>query len=112
VIGRLCPTCGDLVDDESHGCATPKEQRAAVYGSTRWRQWTRPIVIARDGGVCQRCGDRGTIVDHLMPVLMLIALGRDPFDPAECQLLCHPCSGLKDGGHRRPPRPPSPVGLL
>jgi 5-methylcytosine-specific restriction endonuclease McrA len=35
------------------------------------------------------------VVDHVVPIVTLLALGRDPFDPAECQTLCASCSGRK-----------------
>ena len=78
--------------------------RRRVYDSRRWRTFTRPIVIERDGGLCRVCGGRGDVVDHVVPIELLLQLGLDPFDPRECQLLCAGCSGRKDGP--RASRPP------
>jgi 5-methylcytosine-specific restriction endonuclease McrA len=100
--GRLCQRCGALaMPGETCACPDAHELRRSVYDSHRWRSYTRPIVLQRDDGTCQSCGAPGTVVDHVLPITTLVALGADPFDPAECQLLCAACSGRKDGWGRR-----------
>jgi len=95
MIGRICERCGDIVTGP-HRCPTSHDVRRLVYDDPRWRQKTRPAVIARDGGRCMECGEPGNVVDHVIPIESLLELGRDPFDPWECQLLCARCSGRKD----------------
>lgn len=77
--------------------------RQRVWDARRWRRIAL-AVKQRDGFACCRCGWRdetmtgaGLVADHVVPVEELVALGRDPFDPAECQTLCLSCSGSKDG---------------
>jgi 5-methylcytosine-specific restriction protein A len=65
--------------------------RNRIYDSAAWKR-TRKIVFARDGHVCAHCGREGNIVDHINGVL-----NGNPFDPDGCQVLCHRCSGAKDG---------------
>jgi 5-methylcytosine-specific restriction endonuclease McrA len=50
----------------------PRVVRLVRYVVTRWRYskgpaWSRPGVIARDGGVCGYCGGHATTVDHILP---------------------------------------------
>jgi 5-methylcytosine-specific restriction endonuclease McrA len=98
-VGHLCRRCGEYVPAGDR-CACELEivaTRRRVYEAKRWREFTRPVVLARELGLCQKCGDRGTVVDHVLPIETLLALDRSPFDPLECQLLCLHCSGRKDG---------------
>lgn len=62
-----------------------------VRTSARWWGFTRPVVVDREEGRCQRCGGAGVIVRHLVPVDVLLALELDPFSPAECELICAAC---------------------
>lgn len=96
MIGRICDGCGDIVAGKCPCRSSSAVIRRRVYDSSAWRQRTRPIVIARDR-VCVRCGEPGSVVDHVVPIDLLLALGLDPLDPNECQLLCAACSGRKDG---------------
>jgi 5-methylcytosine-specific restriction endonuclease McrA len=103
-IGRLCERCGELHREGSkHRCAdgsvSALVQRSAVYADPRWQR-TRREVIERDRGLCRRCGERGRVVDHVLGIAAILALGRSPFDSRHCQLLCHRCSGRKDGPRR------------
>lgn len=60
-------------------------------GSTRaWRN-TRSQVLARDGNLCQRCGNLATHADHIQSRLMG---GTD--HPTNLQALCDDCN-LKKG---------------
>jgi 5-methylcytosine-specific restriction endonuclease McrA len=75
--------------------------RRQVYDNSLWRR-TRKIVLARDEFTCTNCGfysptGRHLVADHDTPVLDIIGLGRNPFDPDECSTLCLTCSGRKDG---------------
>lgn len=50
----------------------PTVVRLVRYIVTKWRYssgpaWSRPGVIARDGGRCGYCGTRATTVDHITP---------------------------------------------
>lgn len=85
-----------------------------VYLDPRWAR-TRRVVFRRDRYRCRHCDrheptGRGLVCDHKDPLPEILAAGRDPFDPAECQTLCASCSGVKDGGRgaaarrRRRPR--------
>jgi 5-methylcytosine-specific restriction endonuclease McrA len=109
--GRIC-RCGRLV---TGACCQPgtgsRSKRARRRGTGRQRVWdsrawrrVRLLVLHRDGFTCRRCGwsdgtltGRGLVADHVIPVEELLALGRDPLDPDECQALCLACSGAKDG---------------
>ena len=61
-------------------------------GSTsHWRK-LREIVIRRDGGACQACGQEGKHVDHIVPRRLG---GTDEL--SNLQLLCVQCN-LRKGG--------------
>jgi 5-methylcytosine-specific restriction endonuclease McrA len=50
----------------------PRVVRLVRYIVTRWRYtsgpaWSRPGVIARDGGACGYCGGPAMTVDHVLP---------------------------------------------
>ena len=103
-VGRICPACGEISRGNC-GCGRdPGIRNRLVYDDPRWRNYTRPIVIARHNGECADCGGPGNVVDHVVPIETLVALGLDPFDPRECQLLCDVCSGHKDGARAPYPR--------
>jgi len=80
-----------------------KPQRK-IWDSPEWKR-TRRIVWQRDGHRCRHCGRHRTqlkqneklIADHIDGVQRIVAEGRDPYDPNECQTLCSTCSGEKDG---------------
>ena len=69
--------------------STPNE-RSKVYATSRWRA-VRAEVLLRDGFMCVRCSPRrqspGRIVHHKIP----LKNGGAPFDPSNCELLCHDC---------------------
>jgi 5-methylcytosine-specific restriction protein A len=60
-------------------------------GTYRWRK-LREIVIRRDQGICQSCGQEGKHVDHIIPR----RLGGDD-SMNNLQLLCEGCN-LRKGG--------------
>ena len=104
--GRLCSRCGALNSPfDGCDCRSAEAERRSIYDDPRWREFTRPIVIERDGGRCVLCGEPGNTVDHKLSILTLLQIGADPFDPNECQLLCSSCSGQKDGAGRARPAP-------
>lgn len=82
-----------------------KQSALRANGSTtQWRK-LREIVIRRDAGICQRCGQEGSHVDHVVPR----ALGGDD-SLNNLQLLCRNCN-LKKGArffdeHKTPMTPP------
>lgn len=122
-LGHLCADCGDLTTEPVAGrcarCAPgylAREQRRRnnhprrlVYLHPRWRL-TRLAVFRRDRFTCRRCGarpreGRGLVCDHVDPIEQIVAEGRNPFNPSECQTLCASCSGSKDGGRGAAKRP-------
>jgi 5-methylcytosine-specific restriction endonuclease McrA len=72
--------------------------RRRIYDDPRWPETSMAVRI-RDHFTCQRCGYHGfrVLAAHKTPVLELLQLGRDPFDPEECECLCLVCSGREDG---------------
>jgi 5-methylcytosine-specific restriction protein A len=73
-------------------------------GTYRWRK-LREIVIRRDQGTCQACGQEGKHVDHIVPRKLG---GTDEL--SNLQLLCVQCN-LSKGG-RFFDKPPIPMTLL
>jgi len=73
-------------------------------GTYRWRK-IREIVIRRDQGTCQACGQEGKHVDHIVPRKLN---GTD--DLSNLQLLCVQCN-LSKGG-RFFDKAPIPMTLL
>jgi 5-methylcytosine-specific restriction protein A len=63
------------------------------YGTGAWNPLRR-IVLARDGGVCQTCGEVGTIVDHIHPKSLG---GSDELD--NLALICARCHRRKTARH-------------
>jgi len=54
------------------GYPVPTAVRLVRYVVTKWRyaatpRWSRPGVLARDGGVCGYCGGHASTVDHVQP---------------------------------------------
>lgn len=77
-------------------------------GSTsHWRK-LREIVIRRDGGACQACGQEGKHVDHIVPRRLG---GTDEL--SNLQLLCVQCN-LRKGGRffDSALTPKTPLGLF
>jgi 5-methylcytosine-specific restriction endonuclease McrA len=102
-VGRICPGCFEIIYGPCSCGYQPARLRLRrqVYDDPRWRRFTRWRVLERDDHRCRICGGPGQVVDHVVPVAELVAAGRDPFSPDECQTLCRRCSGRKDGRRSR-----------
>jgi 5-methylcytosine-specific restriction protein A len=68
--------------------------------TTQWRK-LREIVIRRDAGICQRCGQEGKHVDHIVPR----KLGGDD-SLQNLQLLCVQCNLQKGARFFDTPKTP------
>ena len=69
-------------------------RKSALTGkgsTTRWRK-LREVVIRRDAGTCQQCGQPGSHVDHVIPRRLG---GTDEL--SNLQLLCSQCNLSKGG---------------
>jgi 5-methylcytosine-specific restriction endonuclease McrA len=86
-----CKACSAGVDGFSQG----KRKYRKVYGTKRW-QAIRARVL-RVEPRCRRCRAPATDVDHIVPLRVLLAHGRDPYDPANLQPLCGSCHRSKTG---------------
>lgn len=76
-------------------------------GSTsHWRK-LREIVIRRDGGACQACGQEGKHVDHIVPRRLG---GTDEL--SNLQLLCVQCNLSKGGRFFSTPKTPMTPHVL
>lgn len=106
-------TCGiRTADDARTRCSvvsTPQAQ--AIYRTRRWKR-TRAYVLLRDRGQCRTCGQPATSVHHEPNITTLLALGRDPYDPAYCVSLCARCHGMAEAGKGQPwpPKDEAPKG--
>ncbi len=59
-----------------------------IYDSPRWRNKTRPEVLARDKR-CVFCGSTDRLhAAHVAPTSELLAAGVDVYDPAVCVTVC------------------------
>lgn len=69
----------------------PIHPDARRYYGHHWRTVVRPSVLARSGGVCERCG-------RCPRRLEIAHLDQDPsnFDLANLASLCHPCHARHD----------------
>lgn len=115
-LGRLCPSCHDLIPDggqcprptcTTRGKTTTARRRALVevWEDPRHRR-LRKACFERDGYTCRDCGfvDRrrsgaGLVADHEIPPV-------DRHDPLAFELAnyvtrCLVCSGRKDGARAR-----------
>lgn len=78
-----------------------KQSALRANGSTtQWRK-LREIVIRRDAGICQRCGQEGSHVDHVVPR----KLGGDD-SLQNLQLLCRNCNLQKGARFFDTPKTP------
>lgn len=74
--------------------------------TTQWRK-LREIVIRRDAGTCQACGQEGKHVDHIIPRRLG---GTDEL--SNLQLLCVQCNLSKGGRFFNSDKTPmTPLGL-
>ena len=79
-----------------------RHHRRHRVGGPRWQRFARQVKD-RDGWRCQSCGRAGRLeVDHVVP----LEAGGAPWDPANCQTLCHGCHAAKTRAERRRPEPP------
>lgn len=67
------------------------------YKGQRWRLFSIWFKIENRFCAVQGCGRESYYTDHRTPVLELIGLGRDPYDPTECQPLCRMHGDQKTG---------------
>lgn len=80
--------------------ARNRRLQRTVWNDPTWRTYTRPTVRDRADGLCELCGNEGTIADHWpIPCLeLLLHQGRRAaLNPDNCRWLCHRCSGREDG---------------
>ena len=79
-----------------------RADRQRLYRSRRWQRM-RTSILERDGWRCRRCGKAGRLeVDHVVPM----AVGGDPWEPANLQALCRGCHSAKTRAEN--PRPLDP----
>jgi hypothetical protein len=118
---RICnePGCGHLIKPGEGRCPEHKAARArrkradprhrarmTIYSSRRWREQTRPAVLARAGGRCERCGEAGQLdVCHLVPTTQLVGT-EAAFDVELCLALCRSCHNAYGAPHRWRTGPP------
>lgn len=94
----LCSVCGRPSD----GPRCPAHRRNETERSTRRgtsgyaRQKTSAQILERDLHMCQRCGGRATVVDHVIP----LARGGPDIDRNK-QSLCQGCHDRKTASERR-----------
>jgi len=82
-----------------------KSALTSTGSTTQWRK-LREIVIRRDGGTCQACGQPGKHVDHVVPRKLG---GTDEL--SNLQLLCVQCNLSKGGRFFNSGRTPmTPLG--
>lgn len=100
----LCPTLTDGGACPAHKRERKRNQaaqrRAAgdpsmdVYSTDQWRQLRRAYLKRHP--TCVTCGARATEPDHVVPRVLLVALGiHDPDDEQWLQPLCKPCHSRK-----------------
>lgn len=113
---RICLDCKRLIPANQRRCdeheqtfnvrrKTAKAPLDAIYTSYRWRKFTRPAVLERDGYACRYCGTsqaQGATLDvaHLEPTWKLLREGADVYDPAICVTACRSCHNA-NAPHRK-----------
>jgi hypothetical protein len=113
---------GYLVATDWHGDPLPAPNVQKTYRADRkakkrkaerqfalTRAQVRAIVMDRERGCCERCGrkvdfDCAPYLDHHAEVNEpgMRALGADPLDPAQCELVCHKCHYSGPSGAHAP----------
>jgi len=85
-----------------------KQSALRKDGSTyQWRK-IRARILKRDQDTCQRCGQPGNTVDHIVPRTLG---GSD--EPSNLQCLCATCNYSKGGRFfDTPSTPMTPLGLF
>lgn len=76
---------------------TRARKRWEGYATADWRAFSKWFKQAHPVCCTPGCGQATYYTDHKMPVLDLIAQGRNPLDTAECQPLCYKCGNKKTG---------------
>lgn len=91
-VPKACVVCGKWSDQAR--CPAHRAGR----GANGW-EWDRlrRQVLARDLGMCQKCGKRATDVDHIIPLK-----NRGTNDPWNLQSLCGECHDTKSYGAPKP----------
>lgn len=80
--------------------ARNRRLQRTIWNDQTWRNYTRPAVRERADGLCELCGNPGTIADHWpTPCLeLLLHHGKqEALNPDRCRWICHQCSGRSDG---------------
>ncbi len=80
--------------------ARNRRLQRTVWNDPTWRTYTRASVRDRADGLCELCGNEGTIADHWpVPCLeLLMQYGKqEALNPDRCRWVCHQCSGRSDG---------------
>jgi 5-methylcytosine-specific restriction endonuclease McrA len=90
----LEPGCPNL--SEQSRCAIHRRDNRSpssrITGTRRWRDRTKPAVLARDNWTCRYCGAHADQVDHVDPV----SRGGDPWDKDGLVACCSPCNARKN----------------
>ena len=73
-------------------------ERWEGYKSPRWRKFTRWFKIQHPICCIEGCLRDTYYTDHVVRVVELVRLGRDPYDPEECQPMCKLHHHKKTGG--------------
>lgn len=76
---------------------TRVRKRWGGYARNDWRAFSKRF--KQQHPICSTpgCKQPTYYTDHIIPVLDLIAQGRNPLDAAECQPLCYKCGNKKTG---------------
>lgn len=72
-------------------------QRWDGYKTQRWRKFSIWYKTLHHRCIIDGCNRDTYYTDHITPVVELVRLGRDPYDPAECQPLCRLHGDIKTG---------------
>ena len=112
-VARICPGCRQLTagagrcpdckpaHDRAHRARRQARPIERIYDSPRWRNPTRPAVLARDNHTCVHCGAHATQAAHRGQTAQLLNAGVDIYDPDLCDATCASCNtrSSSKGGH-------------
>jgi 5-methylcytosine-specific restriction enzyme A len=84
------------------------DSHKSFYDTKRWHVARRAYLFNHP--LCERCEAIAEHVHHDPPLHVLLATGRNPYDPAVLRSLCKPCHSsetrAEQGGNRLGPRLP------